>query len=279
MSKNIMIMSGPTSAAIAALLLGRDKVIDLMRPEDTKELQEGDMVARAGIEPALHREPDFKSGASTSFAIGPEERNATGVYHGLAHPRNSKHPEEDAFGLPMDELREYCEKDVDLAAMLAIEEIFAPSQIEIVPHYTQYDISSQLSQGELVRAATMMNMEQRCFSDRLVSIKDNLCLPGSLDVDFKFDSRGYFYAQIVDLNGVCNVTGATMPWGGRKWLLSMHKTDSEIVQTVFKALMTAMEHEAREQYLYKGVPVLDPHLDIEKLVELRKQDDATAHRG
>ncbi len=271
MSKNIMIMSGPTSAAIAALLLGRDKVVELMRPEDTKELREGDVVARAGIEPALHREPDFKSGASTSFAIGPEERNATGVYHGLAYPRNSKHPEEDAFELPMDEM--------DRPALQAIEEIFAPSQIETVPHYTQYDISSQLSQGELVRAATMMNMEQRRFSDRLVAIKDNLCLPGSLDVDFKFDSRGYFYAQIVDLNGVCNVTGEAMPWGGRKWILSMHKTDSEIVQTVFKALMTAMEHEAREQYLYKGVPVLDPHLDIEKLVELRKLDDATAHRG
>lgn len=169
--------------------------------------------------------------------------------------------------------------ELDLAALQAVEDIFAPSQIETVPHYTQYDISSQLSREGLMRAALIMNMEQRAFSDRLVAIKDNLCLPGNMDVDFKFDSRGYFYAQIVDLDGVCNVTGAAMPWGGRKWLLSMHKTDSEIVQTVFKALMTAVEHEVREQFLYKEVPVLDPHLDIEKLVELRKLDDATAHRG
>jgi hypothetical protein len=70
---------------------------------------------------------------------------------------------------------------------------------------------------------------------------------------------------------VDNMTGEHMEgWNGRWWRLSKHMTAGEIVQTVFKATMTALEHEAREMFLYKGVPVLDPHYDIDKLVEFRK---------
>lgn len=77
----------------------------------------------------------------------------------------------------------------------------------------------------------------------------------------------------------CNVTGKPMIWNSRKWLLSKHMTDGEIVQTAFKAIMTAMEHEVREQFTYKGVSVFDPHYDIEKLVELRSSADAIKERA
>lgn len=71
---------------------------------------------------------------------------------------------------------------------------------------------------------------------------------------------------------VDNMTGERMEgWNGRWWRLSQNMTPGEIVQTVFKATMTAMEHEAREMFLYKGVTVLDPHYDIDKLAEFRKQ--------
>lgn len=59
-------------------------------------------------------------------------------------------------------------------------------------------------------------------------------------------------------------------WNGRKWPISRHSTDGEIVQTAFLALMTAIEHEARERFTYKGVSVFDPHYDIDKLVALRQ---------
>ena len=55
-------------------------------------------------------------------------------------------------------------------------------------------------------------------------------------------------------------------------------THGEIVQTVFKATMTALEHEAREMFLYKGVSVLDPHYDIEKLVEFRRLEGSLKGR-
>src|SRR4051812_18073238 len=34
---------------------------------------------------------------------------------------------------------------------------------------------------------------------------------------------------------------------GRKWMLSPHMTKSEVIQTAFKAIMTALEHETREK--------------------------------
>lgn len=55
---------------------------------------------------------------------------------------------------------------------------------------------------------------------------------------------------------------------GRKWLLSTHMTRSEIVQTALKAVLTAEEHEAREQFKYKGATPFAPHFDIEILTEL-----------
>lgn len=78
-----------------------------------------------------------------------------------------------------------------------------------------------------------------------------------------------YVLQVGDPNGTCNVTGGPLPWWGRKWRLSPHMTDGEVVQTAFLAVMTALEHEAREKFTYKGVTVFDPHLDIDKMVELR----------
>jgi len=57
---------------------------------------------------------------------------------------------------------------------------------------------------------------------------------------------------------------------GRKWLLSEHMTESEIVQTAFKAVLAAEEHEAREQFTVEGVAVLGPHLDLFGLIALHK---------
>lgn len=54
----------------------------------------------------------------------------------------------------------------------------------------------------------------------------------------------------------------------RKWLLSPGMTDSEIVQTAFKCVLTSMEHRAREHFTYKGARVFAPHYDVEDLVAL-----------
>lgn len=81
---------------------------------------------------------------------------------------------------------------------------------------------------------------------------------------------GALFLQVHCLEGKCNVTGERLAWKGRKWLLSRWMTDGEVVQTAFLATMTALEHEARENFKFDGVTVFDPHLDLEKLVEARK---------
>ena len=62
--------------------------------------------------------------------------------------------------------------------------------------------------------------------------------------------------------------GSPLSWKGRKWRLSKHMTAGELVQTAFMAILAALEHEAREQFRYKGVDVLNPHMDLEALVEV-----------
>jgi hypothetical protein len=55
---------------------------------------------------------------------------------------------------------------------------------------------------------------------------------------------------------------------GRKWLISRHATPSEFVQTCFKAVLTSMEHQAREHFTYRGARVFGPHFDVDQLVAL-----------
>jgi hypothetical protein len=111
---------------------------------------------------------------------------------------------------------------------------------------------------------------EACFR----AVLDRIYFPG---FRFALKHDGNFYLQI-ECSGKCNITGEPMEWQGRKWRLSIYMTDGEVVQTAFMATMAAMEHEIREQFTYRAVSVFDPHYDIEKLVELRRQPDALKER-
>lgn len=62
--------------------------------------------------------------------------------------------------------------------------------------------------------------------------------------------------------------GPEQNWNGRKWYISQHATNQEVIQTCFKAVMTAMEHEVREEFKYRDVAVFQPHMDLDALVDL-----------
>lgn len=74
----------------------------------------------------------------------------------------------------------------------------------------------------------------------------------------------------VQFNAACTTSGDEQSWKGRKWVLSPHMTKSEIVTTAFKAVMTAIEHEARESFKYKGYAIFGPHIDVDYMVHLHK---------
>lgn len=74
------------------------------------------------------------------------------------------------------------------------------------------------------------------------------------------------FLQIIIPNGI------NEPLKCRKWLLSGYMTKSEFVQTCFKAVMTAEEHEIREEFKYRDKQVFGPHFDVDFLVENIKID-------
>jgi hypothetical protein len=96
---------------------------------------------------------------------------------------------------------------------------------------------------------------------------------------FKIGRKGSgMYLQIV-CKGLDNVTGEQVEWTSRKWVLSRFMVQSEFVNTVFKAVMTAEEHETRELFKFKNQSIFDPHYNVEKLVELRSSHNALEERA
>ena len=91
------------------------------------------------------------------------------------------------------------------------------------------------------------------------------------DFDFMLrttgESRPYLQIQCDDR---CTVSGEEYKWHGRKWFLSYHMTDSEVVQTCWLAAKTAMEHELREKFRWEGQTIFRPHFDIRALHEISR---------
>lgn len=89
------------------------------------------------------------------------------------------------------------------------------------------------------------------------------------------------YIQI-EAESECAVTGKLMRWAGRKWPLSAHMTETEVVCTVFKAWQGWVDHELREKFYYKHVQVFDPHRAIQALLSLDGmrdvRDSAVMHK-
>lgn len=63
---------------------------------------------------------------------------------------------------------------------------------------------------------------------------------------------------------------------GRKWYISSFATKSEIVFTALAAVKMAELHELHETFLYKGRPLVNPHVDVDALTAVR-QEDARQH--
>lgn len=83
-------------------------------------------------------------------------------------------------------------------------------------------------------------------------------------------SRHYLQVRFLALDAV---HGGAKYETGRKWFLSDHMTRSEVVQTALKAVLTAEEHEARENFLYNGKRIFGPHIDVDALWEACDRTD------
>jgi hypothetical protein len=73
---------------------------------------------------------------------------------------------------------------------------------------------------------------------------------------------GRLYLQIADAE-----------WTGRKWILSDHMTDGEVVQTAMAAVLAWYEHEAREAFKFRGKAIFNPHLSLEALCARAEEEE------
>ncbi len=53
----------------------------------------------------------------------------------------------------------------------------------------------------------------------------------------------------------------------RKWKLSYHMCENELVRTYYKAVKCALEHELDEQFMFKNMPVFNPHINYSDIVK------------
>ena len=102
------------------------------------------------------------------------------------------------------------------------------------------------------------------------------------EVEFALDNTKYTFFVNTDGRGALylqasyyepdTVTGAIEQQFTRRWFLSPEMTKSELVQTAFKLVMTSSEHRTREAFKYQGEAVFNPHIDIDALVALSKEN-------
>lgn len=89
----------------------------------------------------------------------------------------------------------------------------------------------------------------------------------------KIDGRGALYLQGT-YEEADTLTGKMETQRTRRWFLSPEMTKSEIVQTVFKCVLTSMEHRTREHFTYRLKAVFGPHFNVEHLWELCSRFEA-----
>lgn len=76
----------------------------------------------------------------------------------------------------------------------------------------------------------------------------------------------------------CNQTGADVMWYGRKWYLSEHMLDDEIVKTAYAAFKAVVEHEMMEGFKVDGIILFNPHINFEELLKIsHKEITRAAH--
>ena len=71
-------------------------------------------------------------------------------------------------------------------------------------------------------------------------------------------SNRWWFQLVYDADG--------QEWRGRKWFLSKHMTDDEIIKTIWLAFEIAVRHELMEGFKVNGFRVFNPHTPFSTLI-------------
>ncbi len=117
------------------------------------------------------------------------------------------------------------------------------------------------------RILDLMSMELMGKQIRLVYRRDKKGYEGP---DHPHAARIYLQIRY---DAPCTKTGEMAEFRGRKWYLSEHMTDDEIVKTAWLAFETAVRHELLEGFRMANVPVFNPHTPFDKLIQASKYEE------
>ncbi len=97
-----------------------------------------------------------------------------------------------------------------------------------------------------------------------------------LDWEFHLGDMGNgFYVQ-VQFDAPDSETGKVERQHCRKWYISKHMTETEVVDTLYKAVEAAVIHEMKESFTYNGRMIHNPHTSVAARYEACVQ---TEHRA
>ncbi len=83
--------------------------------------------------------------------------------------------------------------------------------------------------------------------------------------------NGRIFLQIT-YKADCNKGGVLKDWHGRKWYLSTHMTEDEIIKTLFIAFKSVVEHEILEGFKVDEKILFNPHTSYLELLAISDRE-------
>lgn len=88
------------------------------------------------------------------------------------------------------------------------------------------------------------------------------------DWKFYIDQRADCFTLQIKFYDVCIITNEIELQSCRKWFLSQHMTDNEIIRTAYLAVEVAERHEMCEKFKYGNKLINNPHFDVLQMGDL-----------
>lgn len=137
-------------------------------------------------------------------------------------------------------------------------------------------MSKRLMDVDAVTEKTEVLVKTDEFYDRVCDIANEieLGMNCSIIVGIKGD-RVYVQIECLRVDVITKVVGPGR--GGKAWP-SEFATDSEIVQMIFGLYKGYWEHEARENFVWRGRRPFGPHIDTQALWEVARRVDVRSQK-
>jgi hypothetical protein len=106
-------------------------------------------------------------------------------------------------------------------------------------------------------------IEMSCLGNKSFSLR--------VEKDVKRPDDGRVFIQVI-YRAPCVKTGEDKVWTGRKFYLSDHMTQDEVVKTAYLAFELAVKHEIMEGFLVGGKTLFNPHVDFTELLAISQRE-------